>query len=67
MQNERQRQEEIARRYPYPFTQVFECEDGEVFRAVAFGEDGARRVLNAERPGMRAKFVCAVDARRIHK
>lgn len=32
----------------------FMCHDGEIFRAVAPSEDGAFRVLNAERPHIQA-------------
>lgn len=37
-------------------TYVFDCDDGEGFSCVAPTESGAWRVLNAERPGMRAEL-----------
>ncbi len=39
------------------WTHVFRCDDGELFEATAATEKRAFRVLNAERPGMRARYV----------
>jgi len=45
----------------------FLCSDGEAFSAIAPTEDGARRVLNAERPGIYARFEgythCPIETR----
>jgi hypothetical protein len=37
-------------------TFMYKCEDGNDFEAIAPTETGALRVLNAERPGMRAEL-----------
>jgi hypothetical protein len=54
---ERERQEHTARSIRSASTYHFECSDGEPFSAVAASEDGAFRVLNAERPGITATFT----------
>lgn len=59
---ERERQEAVARTQPYTYTWVFDCADGEVFRAIAPSQAGALRVLNAERPGIEARFTGCVRA-----
>lgn len=54
---ERQRQELTAREQQHVHRWSYVCDDGEPFSAIAPSEGGAFRVLNAERPGMRARFV----------
>lgn len=54
---ERERQEQNAMDAGEIWTHVFRCNDGELFEAVAPTERAAMRVLNAERPGMRARYV----------
>lgn len=66
MLNERKKQEHAAWRnniYVYRFH--FFCDDGETFSAIAPTENGAFRVLNAERPCMLAQLdgVTTVPAR----
>jgi hypothetical protein len=56
---ERERQVQIATDENQVWTHVFRCDDGELFEAVAATEKGAFRVLNAERPGRRARY-CGV-------
>lgn len=45
----------------------FDCDDGETFSAIAPSESGAFRVLNAERPGIGARFdgvsFCPIETR----
>ncbi len=54
---ERQRQEERAwRTCEYVYRWHYLCDDNVTFSAIAPSEAGAFRVLNAERPGMHARF-----------
>lgn len=59
MMTERERQAENA-----TSVYTYECNDGEIFSAAARSESGAWRVLNAERPGMLARFIRAEGIRR---
>lgn len=67
---ERQRQAQRAEDEGQVWTHVFRCDDGAIFEAVAETEKGALRVLNAEKPGVRARYcgvkrsanIVAVDA-----
>jgi len=54
---ERERQANVARLIGKGVRYTYRCDDGELFSAVAMTEPGAFRVLNAERPGMRAELV----------
>lgn len=54
---ERQRQELAAREQQPAHRWSYVCDDGEPFSAIAPSEGAAFRVLNAERPGMRVRFV----------
>ena len=55
---ERERQYEMARAHG-GHLYVYACDDGEFFSAIARTEEGAFRVLNAERPKMRANLLSA--------
>jgi hypothetical protein len=58
--NERDRQELLAARSGDGVSAqewLYECLNGEEFRAIAHTESGAFCVLNAERPGMPAEYL----------
>lgn len=54
--NERTKQERAAWAQPYVYRYHFLCDDNTTFSAIAPSQAGAWRVLNAERPGMGAKY-----------
>ncbi len=56
---ERERQAQRAIDEEQVWTHVYRCDDGALFEAVAATEKLGFRVLNAERPGMRARY-CGV-------
>jgi hypothetical protein len=58
---ERERQKQACKG-PYLYRWHYICDDGASFSAIAPSEAGAFRVLNAERPGMRARFTGATNA-----
>jgi len=58
---ERARQREACKG-PYLYRWHYICDDGADFSAIAPSEAGAFRVLNAERPGMLAKFTGCTNA-----
>lgn len=54
---ERERQKNVAELLGKGLWYTYVCEDGQEFSAYAMTEPGALRVLNEERPGMRATLV----------